>query len=147
MFHNRLLFETLYDKSLLTKVAQTILSLGMEFSKTILFQGELAAGKTTLIIEMSRLLGHRDIVQSPTFSIANEYHGTYDKIIHMDLYRIEHQDELLMLGFEEYLHKDNWVFIEWFDLALDYIDKPYILVVLSHISESLRKIQVYEIAS
>ncbi|HIC31259.1 MAG TPA: tRNA (adenosine(37)-N6)-threonylcarbamoyltransferase complex ATPase subunit type 1 TsaE, partial [Flavobacteriaceae bacterium] len=56
-------------------------------SKIILFEGEMGAGKTTLIKELVKKLGSQDIVSSPTFSLVNEYETDNDTIYHFDLYR------------------------------------------------------------
>lgn len=82
-------------------------------SKTILFYGEMGAGKTTLIKSLVKLLGSDDDVSSPTFSIVNDYESIYGSIHHFDLYRISDEEEALNFGFEDYLNTSNWVLIEW----------------------------------
>ncbi|MFD2914008.1 tRNA (adenosine(37)-N6)-threonylcarbamoyltransferase complex ATPase subunit type 1 TsaE [Psychroserpens luteus] len=82
-------------------------------SKTILFYGEMGAGKTTLIKSLVKLLGSDDDVSSPTFSIVNDYESKDDSIHHFDLYRISDEEEALNFGFEDYLNTSHWVFIEW----------------------------------
>lgn len=83
--------------------------------KIILFEGELGAGKTTLIKELVKQLGSEDEVSSPTFSIVNEYDSRNGKIFHFDFYRIKSEEEALDFGTEEYLDSGNWCFIEWPD--------------------------------
>jgi len=75
-------------------------------AKIVTLEGDLGAGKTTLVKEVCRQLGIDDLVSSPTFSLINEYvHPTDDKkVFHMDLYRIEDKEELHNIGFEEYLY-------------------------------------------
>jgi len=82
-------------------------------SKTLLFYGEMGAGKTTLIKALIKALGSADIVSSPTFSLVNEYHTNHGKIYHFDFYRIEDETEALDMGFEDYLDSDSWKLIEW----------------------------------
>jgi tRNA threonylcarbamoyladenosine biosynthesis protein TsaE len=82
-------------------------------SKTLLFYGEMGAGKTTLIKALIKALGSEDIVSSPTFSLVNEYHTGEGKIYHFDFYRIEDEIEVLDMGFEDYLDSDSWKLIEW----------------------------------
>jgi tRNA threonylcarbamoyladenosine biosynthesis protein TsaE len=82
-------------------------------SKTILFYGDMGAGKTTLIKSLVKSLGCEDDVSSPTFSIVNEYHLKDNSIYHFDLYRISDEEEALNFGFEDYLYTSKWVFIEW----------------------------------
>tara|TARA_B100000678_G_scaffold44707_2_gene34488 strand:- start:7485 stop:7889 length:405 start_codon:yes stop_codon:yes gene_type:complete len=82
-------------------------------SKTILFYGEMGAGKTTLIKNLVKKLNSQDQVVSPTFSLVNEYETDDDKIFHFDFYRIEDENEAYDIGFEDYLEQSGWKFIEW----------------------------------
>ena len=60
----------------------------------------------------------RDSVSSPTFSLVNEYETEEARIAyHMDLYRIEDEEELLNIGLEDYLDSGNYCFIEWPTIA------------------------------
>jgi tRNA threonylcarbamoyladenosine biosynthesis protein TsaE len=81
--------------------------------KTILFYGNMGAGKTTLIRALVKALGGFDDVSSPTFSIVNEYKVANDKVFHFDFYRIENETEVLDIGIEEYFYSGHWNFIEW----------------------------------
>lgn len=81
--------------------------------KILLFYGEMGVGKTTLIKELAKQLGHTDLVSSPTFSLVNEYGNKNGKLYHFDFYRIENEEEALSIGIEEYLYSDEWCFIEW----------------------------------
>ena len=95
-------------------------------SDIILISGEVGAGKTTLIKEMLKTLKVNDNVNSPTFSIINEYLNEDNNIIyHIDLYRIKNIDELHSIGFFEYLESDNLCFIEWGDIIEKYIKARY----------------------
>ncbi|MFI8379799.1 tRNA (adenosine(37)-N6)-threonylcarbamoyltransferase complex ATPase subunit type 1 TsaE [Leeuwenhoekiella sp. NPDC079379] len=104
--------EITYNLSAISEVAEQILSSANH--KTILFYGDLGAGKTTLIKSLVKQLGSNDTVSSPTFSILNEYLGVNEEsILHFDLYRLKTEDEAYDLGIEEYLQRDCWKFIEW----------------------------------
>jgi len=82
----------------------------------VLFDGEMGAGKTTLISAICREMNIVDEVSSPTFSLVNEYHSVEgDSIFHFDLYRIEHEDEALDIGIEEYFDSNQFCFVEWPD--------------------------------
>ncbi len=82
-------------------------------SKTLLFYGNMGAGKTTLIKTIVKILGSEEKASSPTFSIVNEYSLEDDKIFHFDLYRIEDLNEAYNLGIEDYLESEHWKLIEW----------------------------------
>ena len=83
-------------------------------AKVIAFSGEMGAGKTTFIQALCRKLGVTAEVNSPTFSLVNEYFtGEGFSIFHFDLYRIEDPAELFDMGYEEYFFSGELCFIEW----------------------------------
>ncbi len=82
--------------------------------RVVLFYGEMGAGKTTLIKALSRYLGVEESTTSPTFSIVNEYlSDAGDTLYHFDFYRIENEEEVMDLGYEDYFYSGNHCFIEW----------------------------------
>lgn len=76
-------------------------------------EGELGAGKTTLVSELCRVLGVTEPTSSPTFSIVNEYRGEGGTVYHLDAYRLESVGEALDAGLEEIFQADRPVFVEW----------------------------------
>jgi tRNA threonylcarbamoyladenosine biosynthesis protein TsaE len=94
-------------------VAQQLVSLLGE-AKVVAFGGEMGSGKTTLIKAVCECLECVDVVNSPTFSIINEYF-TKDgaTIYHFDFYRLKNVREALDLGVEEYFYSGHYCFIEW----------------------------------
>jgi tRNA threonylcarbamoyladenosine biosynthesis protein TsaE len=79
-----------------------------------LFDGEMGAGKTTLIKAVCRRLGVVNTVQSPTFSIVNEYVTiSGEPIYHFDCYRLRDEEEALDSGLEEYIDSGEYCLIEW----------------------------------
>lgn len=84
--------------------------------KIFALYGEMGVGKTTLVKSFCKALGVKEEAVSPTFSLVNEYAGT-QKIYHFDLYRLKSPEELLDIGFEEYLADGAFCFIEWPELA------------------------------
>jgi tRNA threonylcarbamoyladenosine biosynthesis protein TsaE len=87
------------------------------------FEAPMGSGKTTFIKSICHLLNVTDTMSSPTYSIVNEYHTQSNvKLFHFDLYRLKSQEELFELGFYEYLNSGNYVFIEWPELAADYLN-------------------------
>lgn len=90
-------------------------------SKVILFNAPMGAGKTTLIKSICKQLGVQEEITSPTFSLVNEYEGESIDVMHFDLYRIESKDQLFDIGFEDYLDKKAFLFIEWPEHAVSFL--------------------------
>ncbi|MDD5456682.1 MAG: tRNA (adenosine(37)-N6)-threonylcarbamoyltransferase complex ATPase subunit type 1 TsaE [Candidatus Margulisbacteria bacterium] len=79
----------------------------------IALEGELGAGKTTFVRAAAEFFKVKEYVNSPTFTIVNQYKGKKTTINHIDYYRINHQDELAEIGIEEYFSPQSITFIEW----------------------------------
>lgn len=78
----------------------------------VAFRGDLGAGKTCMIQGLCRGLGVEGQVNSPTFILINEYHGTLP-VYHFDLYRLGGPDELEDLGADEYFYGSGVCLVEW----------------------------------
>lgn len=78
-----------------------------------LLKGNLGAGKTTFTQFLLKNLGSQDEVNSPTYSIVNEYNTLKGKIFHFDLYRLKNIEEVYDIGIEEYLDNAFLCIIEW----------------------------------
>jgi tRNA threonylcarbamoyladenosine biosynthesis protein TsaE len=111
-------------------------------SKTLLFYGEMGVGKTTLIKTLVKLLGSNDEVSSPTFSIVNEYIGEDCSISHFDLFRVATEEEVLNFGFEDYLNNQNWVFIEWPEIAVHLLMEEYHSITMSYKNDNSRTLKL-----
>lgn len=79
----------------------------------IALNGELGAGKTTLVRGLVAGLGSADPVSSPTFALVHEYRGGRLPVSHFDWYRLGDEAELWALGWEEYLDGGGVVVVEW----------------------------------
>lgn len=79
--------------------------------------GELGSGKTRFVQALAQALGVAEHVMSPTFVIEKAYdlrNRAFDRLIHIDAYRLEGARELRVLGFEEMLSNPaNLIVIEW----------------------------------
>ena len=108
--------------------------------RVICFEGEIGAGKTTLIQAIGRSLGIREAVVSPTFSLVNEYSFGEDNIAyHLDLYRLESTEEALSIGVEEYCYSDHYCFVEWPDVVRGLLPERYLTVKLEIVEYNRRK--------
>lgn len=111
----------------------------------ILLIGEMGVGKTTLVKQIMSELGEKE-TSSPTFSLVNRYDSSDGPWFHFDLYRIQELEELMDLGFEEYLDSGNPCLIEWPQIATDLIYPPYLKVQIS-MDEDSRSIEINEVLS
>lgn len=93
------------------------LAASLQKGDVIGLSGDLGAGKTFLSHAICRALGVPDnqAVNSPTFTLINEYRCERFPIFHMDLYRLGESDELYDLGIWEYYDGDGICLVEWFD--------------------------------
>lgn len=83
-------------------------------SGAVMLEGEMGAGKTTLIKQLVRLLGSDDTATSPTFSIVNQYlKKDGSPIYHFDFYRIDDPREAYDMGYEEYFYSGALCLVEW----------------------------------
>jgi tRNA threonylcarbamoyladenosine biosynthesis protein TsaE len=81
---------------------------------TVLLEGEMGAGKTTLIRALCAVWGVDDDVSSPTYALVNEYRtATGVTVYHFDLYRLDDPEEALAIGIEEYFDADALSLVEW----------------------------------
>ena len=117
--------------------------LGQSPAKVILFNGEMGAGKTTFIKELSKILGVAAPTSSPTFSLVNEYLSeTGELIYHFDVYRLKNETEALDMGIEEYLYSGDWCFIEWAEKIPNLIPKEHTSVNISVNPDGRRRLTI-----
>lgn len=106
-----------------------------------LFQGEMGAGKTTLIRSLAKAFQVEDSVSSPTFGIVNEYlTKAGEPIYHFDFYRLEDPAEALDIGIEEYFYSGNRCWIEWAEKISEYLPEEFVLLKISSLSPQSRQI-------
>ena len=130
-----------YTLADLPVVAKEMIESLQEAPRVWLFRGQMGAGKTTLSKELLLQLGVGQNVQSPTFSLVNEYQTKTGEIIyHFDLYRLKNIQEALAIGIEEYLDSGNYCLIEWPEQAEELWDFPHVNVEIVAINEVQRKL-------
>jgi len=130
-----------YTLADLPVVAKEMLASLQDAPRVWLFRGQMGAGKTTLSKELLKQLGIDQNVQSPTFSLVNEYQTkSGETVYHFDLYRLKNIQEALAIGIEEYLDSGNYCLIEWPEQAEELWDFPHVNVEIEAINETQRKL-------
>lgn len=111
----------------------------------VTLDGDLGAGKTFFTSSLCKELGVKDIVQSPTFTIVNEYKSGKIPVFHFDVYRISSPDDMYDIGFDEYLYSDGISIVEWADEVREFFTMPYYEIRIYkdlNISENYRVIEI-----
>ena len=109
----------------------------------VAFEGEMGAGKTTLIRALCADLGVPDDVSSPTFALVNEYRNGRDQpVYHFDFYRIESEDEAVRMGASEYFDSGYLCLVEWPARVAGLLPVPYLRVHLTVLPDESRKIEL-----
>ena len=97
----------------------------------LLFRGEMAAGKTTLIKEICRQAGVEEPVSSPTYALVHEYQSKFgDVLYHFDFYRINQEEEALDIGVLEYFTSGNKCLIEWPSQIENLLPEKFVEVII-----------------
>ncbi len=98
-------------------------------------RGGLGMGKTAFTRGLARGLGYPGRVTSPTFTIVNEYEGGRLPLFHFDLYRLEGEDDLFSIGWEDYLNRGGVCVVEWSEQAPGALPEDTVFVTLSRCPE------------
>ena len=128
-----------YNLDNLKKASQFILNNSK--SNILLFSGVVGAGKTTLIKQLCKDLGVLDIVNSPSYSIINEYKTQEKPVFHMDLFRLK-KEELNNLGLIDYLTGENKTIIEWPEIIINELDESYCYIKIDYNKDNMRKLKL-----
>ena len=130
------------NQSELSKVAKAISKL-CTGNQVFIVDGEMGAGKTTLIGEVCQVLNVADAVASPTYGIVNTYFSEqYGEINHFDFYRIKNEEEAMDSGLDEQLNSGNICFIEWADKIPKLLPNNCVRVSIEIIDTNSRKITI-----
>lgn len=122
-------------------------ALGADFARSlnrgavIAMYGDLGAGKTAFVRGMARGMGLSCRVNSPTFTIVNEYLGERE-LIHFDMYRLQSADELFDIGWEDYIRRGAVCAVEWSENVEDAFDGSEIRVTMEKLGDTRRKITI-----
>jgi tRNA threonylcarbamoyladenosine biosynthesis protein TsaE len=125
------------------KVAEKIIAFAGNI-KIWAFEGEMGAGKTTLIKAICRHLKVEDNVTSPTFSLVNEYRSVdQHTYYHFDFYRLKDETEAMDIGVEEYFYSGNYCFIEWPSKIQSLLPSEFIEVNIA-VKDNSRTIKLFK---
>ena len=86
--------------------------LDTDLPRYIALYGDLGAGKTAFARGVASVLCPNAAVRSPTFALVHEYRGAVP-VFHFDMYRIESEDDLYSIGYDDYLARDGVIIVEW----------------------------------
>lgn len=111
-----------------TKLLGAALMEALPKSCLIFLQGQLGAGKTTLVRSILRAAGYQGAVKSPTYTLVEEYNINEQNFFHFDLYRIADPEELEFMGIRDYMKEDAICFIEWAELGEAFLPSPDLIL-------------------
>lgn len=124
-----------------TEAAGAAFAAGLVPGTVIALYGDLGAGKTAFVRGMARGLGIEARVQSPTFTIVNEYEGKIP-LFHFDMYRLGSADELFDIGWEDYLARGGICAVEWSENVCEAFDGTEYVVDIRRTGEANREITI-----
>lgn len=133
--------ELIYTKNDLNKASDFVVKNCQ--SKNYFIKGIVGAGKTTLVKEICVEMRIKDNVNSPTYSLINEYlTDKGNSIFHMDLFRLENKNEIHDLGIMDYFETNNIIIIEWPEILINNYKIDHSLVEISYLNDIQRKITI-----
>jgi tRNA threonylcarbamoyladenosine biosynthesis protein TsaE len=125
------------DDIIISQSEENTILIGKEYAKSILpgeiigLKGNLGSGKTQFVKGVGEYFQVKEIINSPTFLIVNQYSGIDPKskknitVNHFDLYRLRFKEELETIGFTDYINDNSICIIEWCELAEEYLSDGF----------------------
>jgi tRNA threonylcarbamoyladenosine biosynthesis protein TsaE len=116
----------------------------MDDHSVFAFYGKMGAGKTTFIKAVCEELGVEDVINSPTFSIINEYRSekSGELIYHFDFYRIRKLSEARDIGVEDYFYSGALCLIEWPEIIEPLLPDDTVRITIDENTDGSRKLKV-----
>ena len=101
----------------------------------VALEGELGAGKTTLVQAIARGLGVAEPASSPTYALVHRYAGRRGPVFHLDCYRLRSPDEAADLDWEGVLAEGDAVLVEWPERAGPWLPQPTLRLRMHHLAD------------
>jgi tRNA threonylcarbamoyladenosine biosynthesis protein TsaE len=135
---------------MLIKNLESIGEIVREFIKNIAdrrvfaFKGEMGSGKTTFIKAICEELGVKDVINSPTFAIINEYFSEKlgEPVYHFDFYRIESPADALRIGIADYFDSGYLCFMEWAEKIESLLPENTVYIVIKEEADGERSVEI-----
>lgn len=124
-----------------TKAFAADLAKKLKPGSVLALHGDLGSGKTCFVQGLAEALGVKEIVNSPTFAIVNEYQGRC-RLYHVDLYRVNSASEAEALGLEDLLEGDGIMAIEWPEIFSSLLPKNTIHIHFAFVDATRRRILI-----
>jgi len=137
--------EQIFDIKSIDELEQVSLAIKSLCGSQRIFvvNGEMGAGKTTLISNTCRLLNIEDAPSSPTYSIVNTYLSEeFGEINHFDFYRLENENEAIESGLDEPLYNGSICFIEWGEKIKNLLPEAYVKIAIETLPNNHRLITI-----
>lgn len=112
-----------------SELARSILS-DPSLPRFVALYGDLGVGKTAFVRGFASVIAPNSTVRSPTFAIVNEYRASPLSVFHFDMYRIDSEDDLLSIGFDDYLSRRGVCLTEWSEKIEDALPEDRISVLI-----------------
>jgi tRNA threonylcarbamoyladenosine biosynthesis protein TsaE len=131
--------ESVFSLETINETAKEFIR-SMDDNTVFAFEGQMGAGKTTFIKAICEELGVEDVINSPTFSIINEYRSnkTGELIYHFDFYRINKPSEAQDIGVEDYFFSGTLCFLEWAENIEPLLPDGIVKVIIKELPDGKR---------
>ena len=104
-------------------------------------KGEMASGKTTFIKGLMEAMNYKEMVNSPTFTLINEYNAKF-KVIHIDCYREKDVNRWVDIGVLEYFNSNSIVLIEWPEVIKEILPNDTKYIEFKNLGNDRRRIRM-----
>ncbi|MBQ4526562.1 MAG: tRNA (adenosine(37)-N6)-threonylcarbamoyltransferase complex ATPase subunit type 1 TsaE [Clostridia bacterium] len=124
------------NKTYISNSYDDTLKIGEDFAKylkpgdIVTLDGDLGAGKTAFTTGVCKGLGITEYVNSPTFTIVNEYRSGNIPVFHFDVYRLTSMDDLYDIGWDDYASSKGIIFMEWAEIVKNELDEFYYEIII-----------------